>query len=105
MENTVEAVETIETETVKVDVPTTSTSIGPKSVRKMALLLLDDENGISVNAYSLLSAMLVESGNEDILEKVDITENDRVYLGEDWTEEQLAKLAKLEEFETEGADD
>lgn len=99
MENTVETVKT-ETET-----PTTSTSIGPKSVRKMALLLLDDENGISVNAYSLLSAMLVESGNEDILEKVDITENDRVYLGEDWTEEQLAKLAKLEEFETEGADD
>jgi len=57
----------------------------------MALLLLDEENGIKMGAYVPLSIMLVESGNEDILEAVDITD-DQAYIGEDFAEEELAKL-------------
>ena len=66
-------------------------SIGPKAIRKMALYLLDDENGISERAYVYLSGMLVESGNEDILQQVDAT-NGRFYIGEDYAEEELEKL-------------
>lgn len=68
-----------------------SLSIGKKAVRKMALLLLDDDNGINLEAYGLLSAMLVESGNDDILDAVDVTES-RAYVGEDFAEEELNKL-------------
>jgi len=74
----------------------TQVSIGPKAVRKMALLLLDEENGISKKAFELLSGMLVETENEDILDAVDMTE-DRVYIGEDFAEEELAKLDGDEE--------
>jgi hypothetical protein len=66
-------------------------SIGKKAVRKMALLLLDDDNGISIEAYGFLSGMLVETGNDDILEAVDVTEQ-RAYIGEDYAEEELDKL-------------
>ena len=76
-------------------------SIGQKAVRKMALLLLDDDNGIALNAYEFLSIMLVESGNEDIMEAVDVTEN-RAYVGEDYAEEELKKLEEVEE--TDGLD-
>jgi len=70
-------------------------SIGPKTVRKMALLLLDNDNGISKDAYGYLSAMLIETGNEDILDAVDITEG-AVYIGEDYAEEELGKLQDVQ---------
>lgn len=66
-------------------------SIGKRAVRKMALLLLDDENGIGLEAHGFLSAMLVETGNEDILGAVDVTES-RAYVGEDYAEAELNKL-------------
>jgi hypothetical protein len=69
-------------------------SIGPKATRKMALLLLDDDNGISKQAYGYLSAMLIETGNDDILDAVDLTDN-RAYIGEDYAEEELDKLADI----------
>ena len=66
-------------------------SMGPKAVRKMALLLLDDDNGISKEAYAYLSAMLIETGNEDVLEAVDMTYT-KAYIGETFAEEELNKL-------------
>jgi len=73
-------------------------TIGPRSVRKLAIKLLDDENGIDIEAYRILSGLLVETGNEDILEQADVTE-DRVYVGEDWAEEELNKIEKDNEAE------
>jgi hypothetical protein len=79
-------------------------SIGQKAVRKMALLLLDDDNGIALNAYEFLSIMLVESGNEDIMEAVDVTEN-RAYVGEDYAEEELKKLEETDGLDGDGDGD
>ena len=76
-----------------------SLSIGKNAVRKMALLLLDDENGINLEAYSYLSAMLVETGNDDILDAVDVTEN-RAYVGEDYAEEEFSKIVITEAPDT-----
>ena len=73
---------------------------GPKFIRKFALKLLDDEHGINKEAYLLLSVILVDSGNEDILEHVDITDNGRAYLGEDYSEEELEKLETETEVKT-----
>lgn len=70
---------------------TLSISMGNKTLRKMSLLLLDDDNGINLEAYGFLSAMLIETGNDDILEAVDVTSN-RAFVGEDYAEEELAKL-------------
>jgi len=78
-------------------------SIGDKALRKFALLILDSPDGIDARAYETLSIMLAETGNEDIMEQVDIiapaksygvfTEKDsRAYIGEDFAEEELAKL-------------
>ena len=64
---------------------------GKNFIRKFSLLLLDDEQGVKKQAYELLSVMLVDSGNEDLLQAVDITE-DRAYIGEDYAEEELSKL-------------
>jgi hypothetical protein len=78
---------------------TETITAGPKFIRKFALKLLDDEHGINLDAYELLSVILIESGNEDILEHVDIVEN-KAYIGETYTEEELAKL-EAEEAENE----
>ena len=71
---------------------------GPKFIRKFALKLLDDEQGINKSAYEDLSVILVDSGNEDILENVDITNGitgeDRAYIGEDYAESEMEKLKK-----------
>ena len=61
------------------------------SIRKLALLVLDDENGISTEAFKHLSTLLVLTNNEDIIGATDVTE-DRAYIGEDYAEEELAKL-------------
>lgn len=71
-------------------------SMGKMAVRKMALLLLDDNNGISLEAYGFLSTMLVETGNEDILEAVDVTES-RAYVGEDFAAEELTKMEQMKD--------
>lgn len=80
--------------------------IGQRSMRKLAILLLDDDNGIKNEAYQTLSIMLVESGNDDILDAVDMT-NNRAYIGEDYAEQELLKIEELEkedEIDGEGAD-
>ena len=71
-------------------------SITKTAIRKMALLLLDDESGISLEAFRFLHDMLSKSGNEDIIEAVDATES-RAYFGEDFAEEMLAKLEDNDE--------
>ena len=70
-------------------------------VRKMALLLLDNENGINLEAYGFLSDMLVETGNEDIMQVVDVTES-RAYVGEDFAEQEIDKINALAQREEEG---
>jgi len=80
-------------------------SIGKNAVRKMALLLLDDENGINLEAYEFLSGLLVETENEDIFDAVDVT-NNRAYIGETFAEEELANLKqRMEIEETEETDE
>jgi len=63
------------------------------TVRKFALLVLDDQNGISFEAMELLSTILVETNNEDILSNTVVTDDEtRVFIHEDYAEEELAKL-------------
>ena len=51
-------------------------------LRELALELLDDEHGISTDAWAVLQPMLVENGDQDILDAIDGCEG-RVYLSED----------------------
>ena len=53
---------------------TLNISIGNKAVRKMALLLLDDDNGINLEAYGFLSAMLIEAGENEFDMACDVGE-------------------------------
>ena len=53
-----------------------------EDIRKFAILVLDDENGINLKAYDELEEMLSSTDNCDIMEAVDVTE-DRAYIGED----------------------
>jgi len=73
-------------------------TIGKLAVRKMALLLLDDDDGINIEAYGFLSTMLVETGNEDVLDAVDIADN-RAYVGEDYAEEELKAIEEIKSDE------
>ena len=70
-------------------------SIGPKAIRKLALKLLDNDNGIRKDIYEVLSIMLIQSNNEDILENVDMTD-DVAYVGEDYAEIELKKIEENE---------
>jgi len=60
-----------------------------KNLRTLAILLLDDENGINSEAYFLLEPMLHETGNQDILDVVEC-QHGRYYLGEDDAQDLLA---------------
>jgi hypothetical protein len=62
-----------------------------EDIRELALLVLDDENGISEEAYNKLSGLLQEAECADILEAVDATDG-RFYIGEDFAEEKLQEL-------------
>ena len=48
-------------------------------IRTLALELLDDEQGINKPAFRTLSDLLLESGNEDIVDAVSENDN-RVYI-------------------------
>ena len=52
-----------------------------KQIRDLAIALLDDQDGINEAAYIQLSALLAETGNQDITQSVDATSG-RYYLGE-----------------------
>ncbi len=61
-----------------------------KNLRTLAILLLDDANGINEAAFGELSKSLVEAGgNDDILSAV-IAQDGRFYLGEDDAQDLLA---------------
>lgn len=53
-----------------------------KNIRQLAILLLDDENGINSEAYEALASILHETGNQDILDAVEAN-NGRYWIGED----------------------
>ena len=74
--------------------------VGNKYFRKFAVKLLNDEDGINKDAYEMLSVMLVESENDDLLMAVDMTE-DKAYIGEDFADEELERLANEEDEEDE----
>lgn len=52
-----------------------------KKLRNLAILLLDDSNGIREDAYMALDEILIEIGSEDICDAVESSGN-RFYLGE-----------------------
>ena len=53
-----------------------------KNIRLLAILLLDDEQGINSEAYEALASMLHETGNQDILDVVEC-KGGRYWIGED----------------------
>jgi len=57
-----------------------------KNIRLLAILLLNDENGINSEAYEALASMLHEIGNQDILDAVEAN-NGRYWIGEDDAED------------------
>ena len=71
-----------------------------QQLRKMAITVLDDENGINEAGYDLLATILVQTDNADILAQVDVAEG-RAYIGEDFAEEELSKIANKESDEVE----
>jgi hypothetical protein len=52
-----------------------------KNIRQLAILLLDDENGINEAAFNELAPALVESGNQDVLDAVN-AQDGRYFIGE-----------------------
>lgn len=52
-----------------------------KNLRKLAILLLDDENGINEAAYNELVPLLIESGDQDVLDAVN-AQDGRFFIGE-----------------------
>ncbi len=51
-------------------------------IRDLALALLDDDDGISEEAYTILQEMLAETGNGDIMDAVESTEG-RFFISEE----------------------
>jgi len=67
-----------------------------KDLRKFALMILDDPNGIKKDAYDILEEALVAEGHTDITEKVD-TLNGRTFLvDEDFATDELIKMEVIE---------
>ena len=66
-------------------------SVDSKKIRKFALQVLDDENGIKKEAFETLADILFETGNGDIINAVDVTD-EKAYIGEDRAEELLKEL-------------
>ena len=66
-------------------------------LRKFALLILDEPNGINKKAYDLLEDELIKQGHSDITEKVD-TLNGRTFIAdEDFATAELEKIYQQEE--------
>ena len=70
------------------------------TIRKLALHLLDEQNGISAKAYDELKKLLEIEEATEIVDAV-VSCNGRVaFANEDFAEEELKKLAEVEaEFE------
>lgn len=67
-----------------------------RAIRQLAIELLDDENGMPVNAFNLLAELLRLTGSEDILKAVNDAENNP-YIGEDDAEDFRRDISKWEE--------
>ena len=65
-------------------------------IRRMALVILDDDSGISKQVFDALCPILEDADCEDIIAMVDSTEG-KFYIGEDYAEEELNNLSKWEE--------
>lgn len=52
-----------------------------QKIRNLAISLLDDENGINAEAYEQLQELLIETGNDDICNATNASDN-RVFIGE-----------------------
>jgi hypothetical protein len=59
--------------------------------RRFLLTLLDDENGIREDAYNMLDSEIEKHSCDDIRQAVECTDG-RCYIGEDFADEELAKL-------------
>ena len=68
-----------------------STEFRNKDIRRLALTLLDNENGLRKQDFNLLRMFIIKSDNDDILSEVDTT-NGQTYIGEDYAEEELRKI-------------
>ena len=69
-----------------------------KDLRELAILILDDGNGIGDEAVNKLKEMLTEANCSDIVEQIEVS-NNRHFIGEDFAEEALRDLSKWEEAE------
>lgn len=58
-------------------------------LRQLAIALLDDDQGINEKAYKILTGLLLDSSNTDILRAVDCTDS-RFYL----TAEAVKRLSR-----------
>jgi len=74
-----------------------------KELRKMALILLDEPNGMDAEAYGHLKAILDDAGEEGIDLQVTIANDRAFFANEDFAEEELARvgaeLAELDKLE------
>jgi hypothetical protein len=61
-----------------------------KNLRQLAILLLDDENGINESAYRVLAQELIAEGHPDIVNAV-TAQDGRFFLGE----QDAAELRKV----------
>ena len=59
-----------------------TSTIENKEIRKLALLVYDDENGISEHAHEAFYELLIKTCNDDIIKRIDSCEG-RFFLGED----------------------
>ena len=59
-----------------------------KNIRLLAILLLDDQDGINEEAYHQLASILHETSNQDILDAVEANR------GRYWISEQDAAILK-----------
>lgn len=75
-----------------------SLAIGPCSIRKLAVMALNNSDGLDKRAFEILSIMLVQSDNADLLMHVDVTD-DVAYIGEDFAEEELERIERQDKFE------
>lgn len=69
-----------------------------RNLREFALKVLDDPEGIRIDAYAILRSFLQDNGSEDIIAAIDVDEkNGRVFIGEDYAEDALRDISKWAE--------
>jgi len=90
-ENIVTLLDQIRSLTSKINSLERSEGNKEKLLRKFALLALDDQNGINYDSYRILVDLLMKN-HSDIMGATEVME-DRVFINEDFAEEELGKLS------------